>query len=439
MSRIVILGAGMSGFGAAHRLHSQGVKPVLYEKSPFHGGHTASFQFEPGFTFDIGPHVSFTKNPYIQELFAKSVNGEYETVRYNLNNYWQGYWIAHPAHCKLFGLPPQLIVEIVKDFVASQYSGERVINNYEDWLIASYGEKFARTFPMEYNLKYWTTDARNMTTDWLGPRMYRPKLEEVLFGAVSPVTPNIHYVQEFRYPRRNGFGSYLNMFVSEPDLHLGHQVTRIDPKKKVLQFANGKQDIYAGLISSLPLPDLIPLIEGVPSDVVDAVNLLACSSCVLVNIGVDRDDVSDAHVSYFYDRDICFSRLNFPHNMSRNNVPPGKSSIQAEVYYSKKYKPLDRDPADYVDLVLTDIRKTGLLRPDDRILYSDYSDLPYANVIFDLDRGKALATVHGYLDDAGVAYCGRYGRWGYIWTDEAFVSGEEAAQQVLDKNLVTRR
>ncbi len=52
-------------------------------------------------------------------------------------------------------------------------------------------------------------------------------------------------------------------------------------------------------------------------------------------------------------------------------------------------------------------------------------------MIFDLDRAEALKTVHGYLDEIGVAYCGRYGDWGYMWTDESFISGERAAETAL--------
>ena len=59
--------------------------------------------------------------------------------------------------------------------------------------------------------------------------------------------------------------------------------------------------------------------------------------------------------------------------------------------------------------------------------------IPYANVIFDLERTAALKTVHGYLDDIGIAYCGRYGDWGYMWTDESFISGERAAETALAK------
>ena len=57
--------------------------------------------------------------------------------------------------------------------------------------------------------------------------------------------------------------------------------------------------------------------------------------------------------------------------------------------------------------------------------------LRYANIIFDLDRAAAVKTVHGYLDELGIAYCGRYGEWGYMWTDESFKSGEQAAERTL--------
>ena len=37
------------------------------------------------------------------------------------------------------------------------------------------------------------------------------------------------------------------------------------------------------------------------------------------------------------------------------------------------------------------------------------------NVIFDMERDRNLAAVHGYLEQIGIRYCGRYGDWGYLW------------------------
>src|SRR5215472_19264754 len=119
--------------------------------------------------------------------------------------------------------------------------------------------------------------------------------------------------------------------------------------------------------------------------------------------------------------------------LSSTNVPPGTGSIQAEVYFSEKYKPLAGSPDALIEPVIRDLRRIGLIRENDRVLFSKAMMLRYANVIFDLDRAAALKTVHGYLDDLGIAYCGRYGDWGYMWTDESFKSGENAAQRALDR------
>jgi len=425
----------MSGFGAAYRLYAEGITPVMYDKNPYHGGQTASFRYDSGFLFDLGPHISFTKDTRIQDLFAESVDHQYETMQINLNNYWRGYWPRHPVQVNLHGLPEDVIIKVIKDFVEVRQAPDNHVRNYADWLLSSFGKTFAELFPMQYTRKYHLTTADNMSTDWLGPRIYRPSLEEVLRGALSSSSssPNVHYITHFRYPTEGGFVSYLKKFVPLGNLKLNHKLVSLDPRTRQLTFSNGIEDHYDALISSVPLPDLISMIRGAPKDVLDASRRLACSTCVLVNMGVDREDISQAQLTYFYDEDICFTRLSFPHMFSASNVPPGTGSIQAEVYFSDKYKPLTGSPDGWIEPVITDLRRCGVLREDDGVLFSNAIFVRYANVIFDLERKAALETVHGYLDDLGIAYCGRYGDWGYLWTDESFKSGENAAQKVLDR------
>ena len=153
MTNIVVLGSGMAGFGAASHLRTKGIRTVVYDKAPYYGGHTASFRDSKGFLFDQGPHISFTKDPRIQALFARYVDDKYEAVQVKLDNYWRGLRLTHPVQLHLNGLPHNLIVEIIADFVKEQNAHERQIANYEDWLLASYGRKFAETFPMQYTRK----------------------------------------------------------------------------------------------------------------------------------------------------------------------------------------------------------------------------------------------------------------------------------------------
>ncbi len=431
MTTITILGTGMAGLGAAYRATKENIKTVLYDKNDHPGGHTASWTSANGFVFDEGPHISFTKDKRIQTIFEDNVDGEMEQFSAYVNNRWQGHWIKHPAQCNLYGLPVDLITQILSDFTAAQYSEPGEIHNYAEWLIASYGKTFAETFPMEYGLRYHTAPANKMSTDWLGPRLYRPKIEEILKGALTSETDDVHYISEFRYPTKGGFVSFLNKLLHDRDVRLSHCLVKVNTKDKYLVFSNGNEVDYEHLVCSIPLPELIPMIDGVPEDVAAAAARLACTTCITVNIGVARENISPAHWTYFYDRDYIFTRLSFPDKFSPYCTPDGCGSIQAEIYYSNKYKPVDRTPEECIEPVLKDLQRCGLLHEDDEILFKDARLINYANIIFDLDRKEALEIVHGYLKEVNIHCAGRYGMWGYHWTDESFKSGESAVKKIL--------
>lgn len=431
MTNVAIIGTGMGGLGADYRFRQNGISPVLYDQASSPGGHTTTHFYAGGWSFDEGPHVSFTKDTRIQNLLADAVDGDFLTLTARVDNYWKGHRFRHPAICNLNGLPDQLVVDCIRDFVDAMQAPEQSIENYEQWLVASYGRTFAETFPMEYAKKVHTTTADNLGIDWLGPRLYRPKLDEVLLGALSRDTPEVHYVTEYRYPNHGGFFSYLKPFIAEADIRSGRRLVAVAPKEQKLRFADGVEETYDYLISSVPLPEFVSTVEGAPDEVIEASKLLTATAMVLVNVGVDREEVGDTW-TYFYDPDIIFTRVSYPGQLSPNMVPPGHGSFQAEIYFSDKYKPFTGSPEDYLTPTLNDLRRTGLMKEADQIRHTSALYVPYGNIIHDLDKIPALALIHGYLDEIGIKMCGRYGLWGYQWTDEAFITGEEAAQAVLD-------
>jgi protoporphyrinogen oxidase len=430
MRPVAVLGTGMAGFGAGYALEKAGVPFVLYDRNPYYGGHTWSFRYDSGFVLDEGGHISFTKHQHVRDLLASNIGGRHEEPQLKIDNYWHGHRIAHPVQCNLRGLPNDLIVNVIKDFVGVTGAPLPAKPNYAQWLRHAYGRTFAETFPLVYGKKYHTIGMEHLTTDWIGPRMYRPSLEELVYGALAGQRASVHYVDTFRYPSFGGFMTYLEAFAERFELRLGHQLSGLDPKARVLRFANGVSVSYDRVISSMPLPELIPLIDGVPRDVLDASRKLAFTTAVLVNLGINRAELSETHITYFYDEDIVFSRVNLPHMFSPNNAPPGMGTIQAEVYFSDKYRPFSGQPKSLIEPVIADLRRCGFIRDTDSILLKEAAVSRYANVIYDHDRAPALEFVHGFLRDIGVDYCGRYGNWDHAWTDEAFMSGEETAARV---------
>jgi phytoene dehydrogenase-like protein len=65
-----IIGAGVSGLGAAIRMRNKGYKVTVFEANSFPGGKCSS-ESKDGYRFDMGPSV-FTMPQYVDELFILS-------------------------------------------------------------------------------------------------------------------------------------------------------------------------------------------------------------------------------------------------------------------------------------------------------------------------------------------------------------------------------
>ena len=74
------------------------------------------------------------------------------------------------------------------------------------------------------------------------------------------------------------------------------------------------------------MPELIKCLPDAPPDVVAAAAQLACSSCVLVNLGIDRRDLSEWHWTYFYDEE--WIQVRFATGQTFINVVPLGTDVQ---------------------------------------------------------------------------------------------------------------
>lgn len=426
---VVILGAGLAGLAAAQRLRTASVIPDVFEARDRVGGRIASKRSQ-GFIFDQGPHVSFTKNAGIRQLLARSVPGGFLELEARLLNRWRDRWLNHPVQCHLFGLPVELVETCLLGLVdASVQNRQGPFKTYAEWCIACLGEEFFRHFSSKYTVKYWTTEAENMTADWVGSRIYRPSLNEVISGALRETVATQHYITTFRYPRHGGFDGYLRAVYADEPVRLGHELVEAELARKRLGFANGVQARYDWLITSIPMPELIRRDSSAPASVRTAAEALVATSLMLVDVGLEGSEVlSHSPWMYFYDDDISFARANLPHRICPANAPEGRQSVQVEIYFSR-YSPLTIREIE--TRAVDDLVKAGVIRSEKAVLFAESREICHANVLFDQKREGARRAVLEYLESRGVISCGRYGEWAYYWTDESIESGWRAAERVL--------
>lgn len=111
---IFILGAGISGLGAAYSLKQKGYNPILLEKDATYGGLCGNFEIN-GFRFDRFVRFSFSKNETVNKIFSLSSPDIYRHIP-NSYNLYKGKWIKHPAQNNLFPLTNEEKEKIIKDF-----------------------------------------------------------------------------------------------------------------------------------------------------------------------------------------------------------------------------------------------------------------------------------------------------------------------------------
>lgn len=419
---MVILGAGLAGLSAA-----AGGMGTVYEKEIEIAGTCRSVCSE-GFTFDLGIHVLHSLNPRVLNLLLKNNAAGLVHKKRSAWIYSRDTLTKYPFQANTFGLPKRIINECVSGFADALKKPNHAFVNYEDWIYGVFGKGIAKHFYLPYSEKFWTVKAGELTTDWMDARVPRPRLEQVVAGATSIQREEFGPNALFRYPRYGGIQRVAETLKSKnTKVLLCKEAQRIDAAAKRVYFKDGTNVPYNNLISTVPLPVLCRMLDRVPKEVIDAANGLRHNSVLCVNLGVRREDISPHHWIYFPEEKFAPFRISFPANFAKSAVPRGWSSIQAEISYSKT-KPLRY--RDVAEKVIKDLIRARVLKPKDKIRLINTKDIQYAYVIYDHDRLRNLSVIRACLRKNNIYSSGRYGRWEYLWMDDAILSGKNVLKEL---------
>lgn len=442
----LILGGGISGISASYHIGHN--KCLILEKNTHPFGILKSNE-KRGFTWDQGPHVSFTKHEYVKELFKKNVNNEFNEHAVFPSSYYKGIWIDHPVQSNLYQLPDDLREKCIKSFLSEREKGTKSeFKNYKEWLKYSLGSEITKRFVSPYTKKYWTVDPEMLSTDWIGPRMYVPSIDEFLKSATSKPEESKHYITKVRYPKSGGYESFVKPMQEGANIRYSHNIENINLEERIVKCSNGEIYKYNKLISTIPLPIFTRLVDHFKKNVYEAAEKLNCSKLLLVNVEIPHKVNHKSHWFYVYDENMLTSRVTIMDNLSEFNSPKGKSALQVEVYLPSK----NSSNSNFEDLsrqVVKELNKIGLIKNDCKHdeINTSYEYLEYANVIFDNDRRKSLDTIfdslisYGYIrkdDDLdaltdwdkhskpkGTLFLlGRFGEWKYYWSDDCIMAGK---------------
>lgn len=412
--KVIIVGAGPTGLGAAYRLQELGYKNwSIYEANNYIGGLSASFKDEKGFTWDVGGHIVFSNFEYFNNLIKKLLKNEY--LEHDRKSYiWiENKFVAYPIQNNIKDLPKEKLVDCLLGLIKNRKKTKNP-KNFKDWIFATFGQGIADCFMLPYNKKIWAYPLDKISKDWIANRVSKINVEKLIENVVYDRSddkwgPN----SKFTYPLKGGTaGLFLPMVPFFKDkLHLNKELTGIDLEKKKLKFNNQEEIDYDILISTIPLDKLIKLAKI--KKLYKHADYLKHNSILVVGIGLNKKSPSDKCWMYFPESNCPFYRVTYLSNYSPRNIP-GKEfySLMCETSYSK-FKSVNKK--NIFEETIQGLINTKLIEEKDRkhIVSKYLLDREYSYPIPTVGRDKALKAINRFLENVDIYSRGRFGSWKY--------------------------
>jgi UDP-galactopyranose mutase len=442
--RIVVIGAGPTGLGAAYRLTELGHPAFqVYERHPYIGGLAHSFVDPRGFTWDIGGHVMFSHYEYYDRVFERLMGDEY-----TLNNReaWVrllGRWVPYPFQNNIRCLPRDATYECLAGLVRAQLGRGRVrspaeARNFAEFNDAVFGEGICRLFMRPYNFKVWAHPPETLSKTWLGERVAIVDVERAIRNVVLEQDdfgwgPN----NRFKFPLRGGTGEFYRRFgpVIGDRLTLNKPLRWISPDERVAVFADGEQVRFDSLLSTMPLDVLCrDVVRGVPDEVRDAAVRLRHASGWFVGVGIRRPCPSTKCWMYFPEDNCPFYRVTYLSNYSPFMTPDKAThySLLCEVS-SSEFKPVNGETI--AAETIRGLVNAGLISEEETrdIVSTWVHHASYSYPVPTVERDELLGVVIPWLEHRGIYSRGRFGMWKYEVsnTDHSLMQGVELVDRLL--------
>ena len=433
----LILGAGLAGLGCAHRLDEAGVRWRILERETRVGG-LARSETQEGFTFDATGHWLHLRDPKTRALVEDLLGEDALWVERRASIYSHGVMVPYPFQTHTGALPPEVTYECLMGFIEARFGEagralrEREPRSFEEFVLRNLGEGIGRHFMFPYNRKLYNVDLSELSAAWTGRFVPNPSVEEVVRGAVGAKTSTQGYNARFVYPREGGIETLPRRLAArlKGEIQKGTTVVAVDTKARTVRTDDGRSFGYDHLVSSLPLPQFVACCEDAPEAVRTAAGRLRAVGVSYVNVAVRIGEGTpplDHHWVYFPEPEFPFYRAGCASAAVPSLAPPGCRTFYVEFSH---LGPGSSHEA-YERMAVEGLRRAGLLRSGDEVLFAFTRTIPTAYVLFDQAYEESRRKVLDWCEAEGVLSIGRYGNWEYSSMEDALIAGRRAAEAIL--------
>ena len=491
----IIAGAGPAGLTAAYEfLRNNNIHPIVFESSDEIGGISKTVKYK-GNRMDIGGHRFFSKNERVKDFwdeimplqakpsqddillqntfkeFAKEgpdpeLENRVMLIRQRISRiFYLRHFFDYPISLKLStftGMGLSNTVNAGLGYCSSLIS-KREENSLEDFYLNRFGKPIYKVFFEDYTEKVWGVHPSKLGADWGSQRVkglsvfaiLKDVISKNLGGKKDNSQVETSLIEQFVYPKL-GPGQLWESVADDVkekggELYMDSPVKKIKVNNKkvtsvVVEAKEGEKEYPCDyFLSSMPIKDLIPALEGieVPEEIRKISNELPYRDFITVGLLMKKMKINNSTKIktfqnripdtwiYIQERDVKIGRLQVFNNWSPYLVNDYENTIWLglEYFCTEGDEMWEMDEASFRKMAIEELEKIGMIDSAD-VLDSVHVKIKkaypgYHGTYYQLDK------VIEFLNGIDNLYCiGRNGQHRYNNMDHSMLTAMMAVDDI---------
>ena len=416
MSKIAVVGAGVSGLSVAHLL-SDFYDIKVFEKESQPGGLIRCKRVNGSLFHMCGGHVFNSKNQEVLNWFWRFFKCEEEFIKADRNSvvFMDGNKeIPYPIENYMYLFDKDIQTKFISDLLSIAKYKDVEPNNFEEFLKGRFGETLYKLYFQPYNEKVWRRDLKHVPLSWLEGKLPMPSVSEMIYNNINHVKEKAFVHSSFWYEKENGSQFLADRLSENLNICYNSNIDHISYIKGRWQI-NG--EFFDKVVFCGNIKDMIKIVDGVDlTAFTKPVDELEYHGTTAVFCEIDKNPYSwiyqpsRSHESH---RIICTGNF----SPSNNNVAMSGNRITATIEFTD------------------DINKEAILDNLSRIplhpKYLDHKCNKYTYPIQDANTRIMIMQLKKELGIYGFYFTGRFADWEYYNMDVAMGAAINTSKIVL--------
>ena len=146
-------------------------------------------------------------------------------------------------------------------------------------------------------------------------------------------------------------------------------------------------------------------------------------------VGVSNKSLDGKNAVYIPDLNVLPHRICYMGYFSQETVPPGESSLIAEISTFKGEETYRMSESALIEKVIGQLHRLGILNPQE-VIVTDCKKSEYAYVVYDLEYARKMKQVKEFFASVGIDLLGRFAEFEYVNMDEVVLRSLRLAQRL---------